>query len=333
MSFAAELVIIILTSLIFLFVFLYFGVGAILYNILLTRRVSRRQEKLAASDSYQEKLKNSNSFIYEGESWFHGMTPAETVITSDRNEQLHGYTIPAPEASDRWVICLHGYTASPYAMGPYGRKFHSAGFNTLYPALRGHDSSEHKSISMGWHDRLDIIDWCRFVVKQNPAAQIVLFGVSMGASTAMMASGEDLPAQVSCIVADCGFSSVWEIFAVQLKRHAKLPAIPFLYPVYTIARMRGRLDLKEASCIRQVRKSRIPTLFIHGDADELIPHEMMDELFDAAGCEKEKLLIRHAGHLESANTAPDLYWSTIKSFISRKLPQQIQYEQRCRVLH
>lgn len=321
MIFSAEPVIFTLAGLIFLFVFLYFGVGALLYSILLTRRVYKRQEKLAASAAYQEKLKNTNSFIYEGESWFHGMTPAETVITSDRNEQLHGYTIPAPQASDRWVICLHGYTASPYAMGPYGRKFHGAGFNTLYPALRGHDSSEHKSISMGWLDRMDVIDWCRYIVRQNPGAQIVLFGVSMGASTAMMASGEDLPAQVSCIVADCGFSSVWEIFAVQLRRYARLPAMPFLYPVYTIARLLGRLDLKEASCIRQVRKSRIPTLFIHGDEDELIPHGMMDELFDAAGCEKEKLLVRHAGHLESANTAPDLYWSTIKSFISRKLPQ------------
>jgi len=62
-------------------------------------------------------------------------------------------------------------------------------------------------------------------------------------------------------------------------------------------------------------------LFIHGDADELIPHAMMDDLFSAAGCDKEKLLVHHGRHGESANAAPELYWSTVKSFISRKLSQ------------
>ena len=319
MSFAAELVIVILSSSIILFILIYFGVGALLYNILLTRRVYQRQARVAASDAYQEGRK-SNTFTYEGEEWFHNMKPAETVILSSRSEHLHGYTIAAPEPSDRWVICLHGYTGALDMMGPFGRKFYHAGFNTLYPALRGHESSEHQSISMGWHDRMDVIDWCRFVVKQNPRAQIVLFGISMGASTAMMASGEDLPAAVRCIVADCGFSSVWEIFAVQIKRYARLPSV-FLYPVYTMALLMDRLDLKAASCVRQVKKSRTPILFIHGDADDLIPHAMMDDLYSAARCEKEKLLVHHGRHGESANAQPELYWSTIRSFISRKLSQ------------
>jgi len=320
MSFAAELVTIILSSSISLSIILYFAVGALLYSIVLTRRTYLRAAKVTASASYQKERK-TNTVNYEGEQWFHNMEPADTVLLSGRNDHLHGYTIPAPVPSDRWVICLHGYTGAPDMMGPFGQKFHHAGFNTLYPALRGHENSEQKTISMGWHDRLDIIDWCRFIIKQNARAQIVLFGVSMGASTAMMASGEDLPAEVRCIIADCGFSSVWEIFAVQIKRYARLPAKPFLLPIYTMALMIDRLDIKAASCVRQVRKSRTPTLFIHGDADELIPHAMMDDLFSAAGCEKEKLLVRHGRHGESANAAPELYWSTVRSFISRKMAQ------------
>jgi len=320
MNFAIDLVAIILSSSFLFFTILYIGAGALLYRILLTRQTYQRQARLAASDSYQEERKK-NTFNYDGEEWFHSMEPAETIILSRRNTPLHGYTIPAAEPTDRWVICLHGYTGAPDTMGPFGRKFHKSGFNTLYPALRGHESSEHRTISMGWHDRLDIIDWCGYVIKQNPKAQIVLFGVSMGASTAMMASGEEMPAEVRCIIADCGFSSVWEIFAVQIKRYARLPANPFLLPIYTMALLKDRLDIKAASCVRQVKKSRTPILFIHGDADELIPHAMMDDLFSAAGCEKEKLLVHHGRHGESANAAPELYWSTVKSFISRKLAQ------------
>jgi len=320
MSFAAELVIIILASAILLAAFLYFGSGAILYHNILTRSVYRRQAKAAATEAFQEEHKK-NTFNYEGEKWFQNMEKAEKVIRSGRGEPLHAYTIPAPKPSDRWVICLHGYTGAPEMMGPFGRNFHKAGFHTLYPALRGHENSEQRSISMGWHDRLDIVDWCRYVIEKNPRAKIVLFGVSMGASTAMMASGENLPPQVRCIIADCGFSSIWEIFAVQLKRYARLPANPFLYPIYTMARLKDRLDLKQASCVRQVKKSRTPTLFIHGDADELIPHAMMDDLYSAAGCEKEKLLVRHGRHGLAAIAAPELYWSTVRSFVSRKLAE------------
>jgi len=319
MDFTTELIII-LSSSVSLFILLYFGAGALLYHNLLTRKLYLRAAKANASDSYQ-KERRSNTFNYDGEEWFHAMKPAETVITSSRDEHLHGYTIPAQESSDNWVICIHGYSGAPDTMGPFGKKFYHSGYNTLYPALQGHESSEHWTISMGWHDRLDLIDWCRYIIKQNPRAQIVLFGVSMGASTAMMASGEDLPAAVRCIVADCGFSSVWEIFAVQIKKHARLPAHPFLYPIYTMAILKDRLNLKAASCVQQVRKSKTPTLFIHGDADELIPHAMMDDLYSAAGCTKEKLLVRHGRHGGSANAAPELYWSTVKSFISRKMSE------------
>lgn len=319
MSFAVQLITIIIFASIILIIFLYFGAGAFLYNTLLTRRVYLRKARQEASAAHQEERKAS-PFNYEGEEWFHRMGPEETTILSRSSEHLHGYFIPAAEPSDRWVICLHGYTGAPDTMGPYGQKFYRAGFNTLYPALRGHDRSEHLSVSMGWHDRMDLIDWCQHVINRNPKAQIVLFGVSMGASTAMMASGESLPDQVRCIIADCGFSSVWEIFAVQIKRYARLPA-QFLYPVYTMALMKGRLNLKEASCVRQVKKSKTPILFIHGDADDLIPHTMMDELFAAAGCEKEKLLVRHGWHGGSANVEPELYWSTVRSFVSRKMPE------------
>jgi len=309
---------VIFTSLILFVTILYFGTGVLMHAGCLSYRMYRRQAKVTASEPYQRELKKK-PFNYEGEAWFRSMDPAETVILSGKNERLHGYTIPAAEPSDRWVICIHGYAGSPEAMGPFGRKFHNAGFHTLYPALRGHESSGHRNVSMGWHDRLDIIDWCRFVADENPGAQIVLFGVSMGASAAMMASGETLPSAVRCVVADCGFSSVWDIFSVQIRRFARLPASPFLYPLYTAAILNDRLNLKEASCVRQVTKSKTPTLFIHGGADKLIPPSMMEELFDAAGCEKEKLLIANAGHIESANTDPELYWSTVRSFVNRKL--------------
>ena len=312
-----------LTSAIFLFVILYFLSGVLLYDNLLSRRMYARRVR-ASSREALKKDKSKDRFTEKGEAWFHRKKPAETAILSGRGELLHGYIIPAPEFSDKWVICIHGYTGAPDTMGPFGRKLHYAGYNTLYPALRGHEKSEKNTISMGWHDRLDLIDWCRSITDTNPAAQIVLFGVSMGASTAMMASGEDLPESVRCIVADCGFSSVWDIFAVQLKKYSGLPAKPFLYPISTMAKLIDRLNIREASCVGQVKKSRTPTLFIHGDADELIPYSMMEDLYEAAGCEKEKLLIPDGKHGLAVNANPKLYWSTVKTFLRQNLAEPVR---------
>lgn len=295
-----------------------FGIGNVVYTNVLTPKVYKMMKKAAAAAAYQEQFKQ-NEFDYEGVQWFKKMAPNEAVVTSKRNEKLHGYIIPAPEKSEKWAICVHGYTGTPDTMGPYGREFYNMGFNTLYPCLGGHEHSEHHSISMGWHDRLDLVDWCEYITSQSPGSSILLFGVSMGAAAVMMASGEKLPCQVKCIIEDCGFSSVWDLFSYQLKKLYRLPDFPLIYSANAVARIRDHFDFKRASCVAQVKKSMMPTLFIHGGNDQLIPAKMMEELYDAAICEKEKLLIENAKHTGSAVAAPNLYWPAVKSFISKHM--------------
>ncbi|MEG0766219.1 MAG: alpha/beta hydrolase, partial [Clostridia bacterium] len=59
-------------------------------------------------------------------------------------------------------------------------------------------------------------------------AEIVLFGVSMGGATVMMASGETLPPNVKAIIEDCGYSSIYDEFVHQLHDAYRLPAFPIL---------------------------------------------------------------------------------------------------------
>ena len=53
---------------------------------------------------------------------------------------------------------------------------------------------------MGWHDRKDILVWIQQIVKKDPNAEIALFGVSMGAATVMMTSGEELPSTLKLLL-------------------------------------------------------------------------------------------------------------------------------------
>ena len=146
----------------------------------------------------------------------------------------------------------------------------------------------------------------RFQVELDPEAEIVLYGVSMGAATVMMASGEaDLPVQVRCVIEDCGYTSVWDEFSGQLKELFGLPPFPVLNAADLVCRIRAGYSITEASALRQVERSVTPTLFIHGEEDTFVPFWMLEELYQAASCEKEKLAVPGAAHAESAAVAPE----------------------------
>ena len=202
-------------------------------------------------------------------------------------------------------------------MASFANKFYDMGYNVLVPDLRGHGQSEGDYIGMGWHDRLDIIRWINKIIEEDKDANIILHGVSMGAATVMMTSGEELPSNVKVIIEDCGYTSVKDEFAYQLKALFKLPSFPIINVASLMCKMKAGYWFGEGSAVKQVAKSKIPTLFIHGDADDFVPYFMLDKLYYAANCTKEKLVIKGAAHARAAVVDPELYWNTIKKFIDK----------------
>ena len=70
----------------------------------------------------------------------------------------------------------------------------------------------------------------------------------------------------------------------------------------------------------QVARSRTPMLFIHGGKDAFVPFAMLDEVYAAARCPKEKYVEPDAGHAESLRMAPARYWAKVFGFIGRWMP-------------
>ena len=140
----------------------------------------------------------------------------------------------------------------------------------------------------------------------------------MGASTVMLASAEKLPSAVRAVIEDCGYTSVKEEFAYNMKQLLHLPPYPLLWIVDLITRLRkGWSVMKDADCIKAVEKRSLPILLIHGSADTFVPFEMHDRLYEAAAEPKEKLVIYGAGHVESSSTEPERYWSRVLEFTDK----------------
>ena len=241
----------------------------------------------------------------------------DTYITSSDNLKLHAYEVKNENKTDKWAIVVHGYTSEGKLLSSKAKHLYNMGYNVLVPDLRSHGSSEGDYIGMGWHDRLDIIDWINYIVKNNPNSEIALHGTSMGSATVLMVSGEKLPSNVKAIVADCGYTSVYDEFSYQLKQLFNLPAFPIMNFSDVVTHIRAGYCLNDASAINQVKKSTTPILYIHGDKDDFVPYYMMDELYNATNSEKEKLTIEGGEHANSDLVNPKLYWSTVNSFLEK----------------
>lgn len=241
----------------------------------------------------------------------------DTYITSSDNLKLHAYEVKNENKTDKWAIVVHGYTSEGKLLSSKAKHLYNMGYNVLVPDLRSHGTSEGNYIGMGWHDRLDIIDWINYIVKNNPNSEIALHGTSMGSATVLMVSGEKLPSNVKAIVADCGYTSVYDEFSYQLKQLFNLPAFPIMNFSDVVTHIRAGYCLNDASAINQVKKSTTPILYIHGDKDDFVPFYMMDELYNATNSEKEKLTIEGGEHANSDLVNPKLYWSTVNSFLEK----------------
>ena len=238
-------------------------------------------------------------------------------MKANDNITLRGTEYLKQEETNKWAIILHGYRSSPSNVLTIGEHFSEKGYNVLIPSMRACADSEGEYVGMGWLDKEDLKCWINLIIEENKDAEIILHGSSMGAATVLMISGDELPANVKSIIADSGYTSVWDIFASEAKARFNLPEFPVLNMFKIVANRKAKYDIKEASALEQVKKSKTPILFIHGNKDDFVPEYMCEKLYDAANCKKEKLIIDGAGHTDGKYKEPEKYYDTIFDWISR----------------
>ncbi len=265
------------------------------------------------SDSPQKE----KDFWEEGRKWLESVDKEPLEIVSTDGLHLRGLFLPPPLKDGRYAVLIHGYGTRGMEMGPFARFYYEElKMGILIPDNRGHGLSEGHYIGFGWHDREDVINWLNYLVKREGEPEsIILHGISMGGATVLMTSGEALPASVKAVVSDCAYTSAMEVLTHQLKTLFKLPAFPFIPLANFVTRLRAGYSLKQASALEQVKKTRLPILFIHGDADDFVPFSMMRPLYDAAGGPKGQLVVAGAGHAQAMQINGEAFKEGIRKFL------------------
>ncbi len=219
-------------------------------------------------------------------------------VTAQDGTVLAGHWHECANAK-RVIIAMHGWRSSwTKDFGAISDFWHKNNCSVLYVEQRGQGQSGGDYMGFGLTERYDCLAWIKWVnEKGNSKLPIYLCGISMGASTVLMAAGLDLPPNVHGIMADCGYTSPHDIWKYIMENNLRLPYNGITSAIADdICKKKIQVTSKEYSCIDAMRVCKVPVLFVHGTDDHFVPVTMTYENYKACVAPKRLLIVPGAEH-------------------------------------
>ncbi len=257
--------------------------------------------------------------ILQGDRFLREHNAREIYTESYDGLKLFAHWIPAQNPKGT-ILFAHGYRSSKLVDFSLAFEFyHKQGMNILAPDQRAHGRSEGRLITFGVKESRDMQSWLAYHNANLGNYPVILSGLSMGASTMLYLADRDLPANVKGIIADCGFTSPYEILKSVFQRVVHLPAAPTLWMTNLLTRLVAGFGLKEKDTRVVLRGSKLPVFMVHGTADGFVPCDMTRQGFAVCTGEKELLLAEGADHGVSFLVEREKYTAMIRAFLKRNV--------------
>lgn len=229
--------------------------------------------------------------------WIRSQKMEKVIIRSKDRLRLVG-RIFGCENPRGVLVLMHGYHSSAiHDFSCAVQNYHKLGYILIMPDQRAHGESDGKYVTFGIKEKDDCRLWAEYAAKRYKGLPIILDGISMGASTVMLASGGKLPDAVCGIIADCGYSSAEAICAHVLKNRMGIPPALVMPLAKQIAKHRADADFADGDVTRALVRNTRPLLMVHGEADTFVPVYMTDENAKVAkNCDLTVLKVPNADH-------------------------------------
>ena len=272
----------------------------------------------------EEEIKKTNyakyyNCIIASDAWLKAHNAQDVYVSSKDGLKLHAYWIPA-ENPRGTILLAHGYRSTILVdFGLAYAFYHALGMNILVPHQRAHAMSEGKYITFGVKESEDMECWIHYHNDTFGNHQMILSGMSMGASTMLYLADRELPANVKCIIADCGFTSPKAILDVVFHSIVDLPSGPILMAADLFARVLAKFSLTQKDSREVLKHAKLPVMLIHGTADNFVPCYMSQQAYDACTTQKELLIVEGAGHGISFLVDKETYTKTVIAFLEKHL--------------
>lgn len=218
------------------------------------------------------------------------------------------------------VIMFHGYRATPFNNFSVSIKtFMGLGYNVLMIVQRGHGESGGKLITFGVKEQLDCLAWIDYVNERFKPENIVLYGVSMGSFSLMCVSDKLGGKNVKANICDCGYVNAYDELCLDIKKR-----IGFLYKlvmpfVRLLAITVGRFDPAKDNACSHLSNTEIPTYFIHGKEDRIVPVECTQTAYSACSSFKCVCYLEDCGHAQAFLVNGEKINQTLIDFLNNAL--------------
>lgn len=291
--------IIILSAIILIVLIFCITFGFLAFERSFKRRIYEGDQIEAAAKKVGDRPYNEE--FRKGIYWFRDFKDKEEVwIKSHDGLNLKGYYLKNEKSEGKVMILCHGYRSFPYFdFSASAKMYYEKGFDLLFIVHRTHLESEGKYITFGINERYDLLNWIKFVDKRTDGkAKILLAGVSMGAATVMYTLGLKLPQSVKGAVCDCGFNTPKKVIGFALIEVFKkkwlasfMSNFVSFAALFKIGSFLGKVNTSKS-----LRHNKLPVMFAHGKADDVVPYEMFEKNISVGDFEKITVTCDQSAH-------------------------------------
>ena len=221
------------------------------------------------------------------------------------------------------IVYSHGLFRSRRELLKRAVDLWKMGYGALLYDSRNHGDSGHAKVSLGYYERLDAEAGIRFLRDEvRTDDRIVLFGISMGAAAALLATAET--PEVAAVISDSSFLSFRDTTDHHVKLLFRVSSFPIAGELRFFIERRAGFDGEKLDALAAVKQiGDRPALFIAGAKDRRMPPDIASRLYEASSSPKRDLLIvdgeETAVHGHAYQAASKVYVERIAQFLDRAL--------------
>lgn len=245
-----------------------------------------------------------------------GLKVENIEFRSDDGVSLHGWWNGGDPVKPV-IIFVHGLNRSRLEHLERAAEASKRGYGVLLFDLRNHGESGNAYTTLGIIESHDVCAARAFVRNKGDGRPEVLWGVSLGASSALLAERR-CPGS-SAIISDSSFLSFSETIKHHFKLFFHLPSFPIANMVIALTTWRMGISVKDGDVEAAVAAlPQVPILFIAGGADVRMPPELAKRLASRSPNPETQVFVSPgAGHGQAFAHDRETYLQTTFGFLDR----------------
>ncbi len=240
--------------------------------------------------------------------WFNSV--AENIEIEKNGNRIKTAFLKNKDTSHSYVIILGAFMSETEDFSDQAFHFYDLGFNVYIPTYLTQD------FTMGKNEKYVINNVVDYIIECDSQANIFIYGMGIGGSTAILYSGNTVPQNVCGVIADSAYGDIESLFKDNIENFYGVSSFPAVAISSVYMDIKNGWTYSDVDVMGAAKKTQVPILYIHGTEDSIVLVNQSNDLFEVTTSNGTKhITIYGANHCETLKTDSVKYWREVDSFI------------------